>query len=154
MIKLHLPCATQACLWALDMLSTLYWECFKGYILALRDKNVAFILYTGECWGRSGQVCRKPDLLALLTPGGEFQHASPCLLTCQGRVLKTYCRRVFCFPRLAGPTSRAGDAGHWGCCAHLQILKQLTENGRTPFPVRATKWSKVLDLHKRENIFV
>lgn len=26
--------------------STPYWECFKGFILVLRFKNVAFILYT------------------------------------------------------------------------------------------------------------
>lgn len=34
------------------MLSTLYWECFKGYILALRDKNVAFILSRKDVGGK------------------------------------------------------------------------------------------------------
>lgn len=35
---------------------------FKGYILVLRDKNVAFTLYTGECWTAKWALCRKLDL--------------------------------------------------------------------------------------------
>ena len=67
--KLYLPCVEYRLAFEpLTMLST----CFKRYILVLRDKNVAFTLYTGECWAQSGRVYRKPDRLAFVHQMDSF----------------------------------------------------------------------------------
>ena len=102
------------------------WECFKAYILLLWDKMLfsSFIL---KCWVQSGQVCRKHDLSALLTSGGEFQHTSLSLLECQGKVLRTHCSPVNCFSCPPRPGSSTGWCWQRGCCAHLMILKQRSQ---------------------------
>lgn len=92
---------------------------------------------TQSARAQSGQVCRKPNLLALLRSDGQFQHASSCLLKRQGKVLRPL--------RTDGSSvSLTLALGRLSTSTNFKEEKsaQARKSRRTPFSIRATSLSK------------